>query len=184
MIEQIIQDYALAHPGFSTVILRYFNPVGAHMSGLIGESPKDAPNNLMPYISQVAIGKREYLSIFGNDYPTQDGTGIRDYIHVMDLAKGHIAALDFCLCSRGVEIVNLGTGRGYSVLEMVHAFESVNHIKIPYRIVERRPGDIAECYADVAKARHVLGWQADLDLSDMCRDTWNWQKNNPNGVED
>ncbi|MEA4969587.1 MAG: UDP-glucose 4-epimerase GalE [Candidatus Pelethousia sp.] len=184
MIEQIIQDYALAHPSFSAVLLRYFNPVGAHESGLIGESPKEIPNNLMPYISRAAVGRCEYLCIFGNDYPTKDGTGVRDYIHVVDLAKGHVAALDFCLRNRGVEIFNLGTGKGYSVLEMVQAFESVNHVSVPCRIEARRPGDIAACYADTAKAKRVLGWQAELDLADMCRDTWNWQRNNPNGFED
>ena len=177
VIEQIIQDYAVATPSFSAVLLRYFNPVGAHPSGLIGENPKDVPNNLMPYICQVAAGQREYLSVYGGDYPTPDGTGVRDYIHVVDLAKGFTAALDFSLQNQGAEVFNLGAGRGYSVLDMVRAFEAANGVRVPYRIAPRRPGDIAEFYADPAKAQCVLGWQTELSLEDMCRDAWNWQKN-------
>lgn len=184
MIEQIITDEAKADSELSAVLLRYFNPVGAHKSGLIGEMPNGIPNNLMPYISQVAIGKLEKLSVFGNDYPTKDGTGVRDYIHVVDLAKGHRAALDYCKDFQGLEIVNLGTGVGYSVLDMVKAFETSNNIKIPYVIAARREGDVAECYADPKKAKDTLHWEAELNLEDMCRDTWNWQKNNPNGYDD
>ncbi len=182
MIEQILKDTSHAHPEISVDILRYFNPVGAHESGLIGEDPVGIPNNLMPYICQVAVGKRDHLSVFGNDYPTHDGTGVRDYIHVVDLAKGHVAA-----CKRihtGVEIYNLGTGVGYSVLDMIHAFEEANHIKIPYQITPRRSGDIATCYADCSKAEKILGWKAEKNLVDMCRDGWRWQKQNPNGYEE
>ena len=182
-IEQIILDAAAARPALSAVLLRYFNPVGAHKSGLIGEMPNGIPNNLMPYISQVAVGKLQKLSVFGNDYPTRDGTGVRDYIHVVDLAKGHVAALDYCLKKPGVEVFNLGTGRGSSVLELVNAFMKVNSIEIPYVIGPRRDGDIAECYADAEKARRLMGWSAALSLEDMCRDTWNWQKNNPEGYK-
>lgn len=184
MIEQIIADYAKSNPAFSAVLLRYFNPVGAHKSGLIGENPKDIPNNLMPYITQVAVGKLKELRVFGNDYPTKDGTGVRDYIHVVDLAQGHVAALDFCLRQEGVGVFNLGTGSGYSVLDMATTFARVNALEVPYRIVERRPGDIAACYADPAKAAQTLGWKAKFDLDDMCRDSWNWQKNNPDGYDD
>ena len=180
MIEDILRDLYRSDDTWSIVILRYFNPVGAHESGRIGEDPAGIPNNLMPYISQVAAGKLKRLRVFGNDYPTPDGTGVRDYIHVVDLAKGHIAALKK-LGANGIYTYNLGTGRGYSVLDAVKAFESANGLEIPYDIVERRPGDIAECYADPALAEKELGWHAEKDLVDMCRDAWNWQKNNPDG---
>lgn len=175
MIEQMLRDAAAADQGLSVVLLRYFNPIGAHESGLIGEKPNGIPNNLMPYITQVAAGKRERLSVFGGDYPTPDGTGVRDYIHVVDLAKGHVAALRFAETHRGVETVNLGTGRGYSVLEVVHAFEKANGVKIPYVIAPRRAGDLAVCCADTEKAERVLGWRAERGLTDMCRDAWRWQ---------
>ena len=181
-IEQIIRDYA-AHPDFSVVLLRYFNPVGAHESGLMGEDPRDIPNNLMPYIARVAVGTLPYLNVFGNDYPTPDGTGVRDYIHVTDLATGHMAALDYAAAHTGVEVFNLGTGTGYSVLDMVHAFSRACGRDIPYRIAPRRSGDIAACYADVTKAKEILGWRAKLDIDDMCRSAWNWQSHNPNGYE-
>ena len=180
-IEQIIRDYAAAHPDFSVVLLRYFNPVGAHESGLMGEDPRDIPNNLMPYIARVAVGTLPYLNVFGNDYPTPDGTGVRDYIHVTDLATGHMAALDYAASHTGVEVFNLGTGTGYSVLDMVHAFEKANGVKVPYQIVGRRPGDLPTCYADPAKSERVLGWKAEKNLEDMCRDSWNWQSKNPMG---
>ena len=182
-IEQIIWDYAAAHPDFSVVLLRYFNPVGAHESGLMGEDPRDIPNNLMPYIARVAVGTLPYLNVFGNDYPTPDGTGVRDYIHVTDLATGHMAALDYAASHTGVEVFNLGTGTGYSVLDMVHAFSRACGRDIPYRIAPRRSGDIAACYADVTKAKEILGWRAKLDIDDMCRSAWNWQSHNPNGYE-
>lgn len=182
-IEQIIRDYAAAHPDFSVVLLRYFNPVGAHESGLMGEDPRDIPNNLMPYIARVAVGTLPYLNVFGNDYPTPDGTGVRDYIHVTDLATGHMAALDYAASHTGVEVFNLGTGTGYSVLDMVHAFSRACGRDIPYRIAPRRSGDIAACYADVTKAQKILGWRAKLDIDDMCRSAWNWQSHNPNGYE-
>ena len=182
-IEQIIRDYAAAHPDFSVVLLRYFNPVGAHESGLMGEDPRDIPNNLMPYIARVAVGTLPYLNVFGNDYPTPDGTGVRDYIHVTDLATGHMAALDYAASHTGVEVFNLGTGTGYSVLDMVHAFSRACSRDIPYRIAPRRSGDIAACYADVTKAKEILGWRAKLDIDDMCRSAWNWQSHNPNGYE-
>ena len=182
-IEQIIRDYAAAHPDFSVVLLRYFNPVGAHESGLMGEDPRDIPNNLMPYIARVAVGTLPYLNVFGNDYPTPDGTGVRDYIHVTDLATGHMAALDYAASHTGVEVFNLGTGTGYSVLDMVHAFSRACGRDIPYRIAPRRSGDIAACYADVTKAKEILGWRAKLDIDDMCRSAWNWQSHNPNGYE-
>ena len=182
-IEQIIRDYAAAHPDFSAVLLRYFNPVGAHESGLMGEDPRDIPNNLMPYIARVAVGTLPYLNVFGNDYPTPDGTGVRDYIHVTDLATGHMAALDYAASHTGVEVFNLGTGTGYSVLDMVHAFSRACGRDIPYRIAPRRSGDIAACYADVTKAKEILGWRAKLDIDDMCRSAWNWQSHNPNGYE-
>jgi len=181
MNEQIIRDVCTANPDFSVILLRYFNPIGAHESGMIGEDPCGIPNNLFPYIMQVAIGKLEKLSVFGNDYPTRDGTGVRDYIHVVDLAAGHVAALSYIEKNSGCEVVNLGTGTCYSVLEMVEAFERVNGVKVPYVIVERRSGDVAECYSDPSKALRVLGWKAQKTLDDMCRDSWNWQKNNPNG---
>lgn len=183
MNEQILTDAASANPNLSVVLLRYFNPIGAHASGLIGEAPNGIPNNLMPYIAQVAVGKREKLSVFGNDYPTHDGTGVRDYIHVVDLARGHVAAIDYAANNKGTEIVNLGTGIGYSVLDLVKSFEKVNGINIPYVIAERRAGDVAEVYADPKKAKELLGWQAEKTIDDMCRDTWNWQKNNPNGYD-
>lgn len=182
MIEQILTDFAKANPETAVDLLRYFNPIGAHHSGLIGEDPVGIPNNLMPYICQVASGKLPQLRVFGNDYPTHDGTGVRDYIHVVDLAKGHVAA-----CKHqhdGVEVYNLGTGIGYSVLDIVKAFEEANNIKIPYEIVSRRPGDIATCYADASKAKRELGWTAQKTLVDMCHDAWNWQSKNPNGYED
>ena len=182
-IEQILRDYAAAHPDFSVVLLRYFNPVGAHESGLMGEDPRDIPNNLMPYIARVAVGTLPYLNVFGNDYPTPDGTGVRDYIHVTDLATGHMAALGYAAAHTGVEVFNLGTGTGYSVLDMVHAFSRACGKDIPYRIAPRRSGDIAACYADVTKAREVLGWSARLDIDDMCRSAWNWQSRNPNGYD-
>ncbi len=182
MIEQILQDFNKANPETAVDLLRYFNPIGAHSSGLIGEDPVGIPNNLMPYICQVAAGKLKQLRVFGNDYPTPDGTGVRDYIHVVDLAKGHVAACKHL--HSGVEIFNLGTGVGYSVLDIVKAFEKANDIKIPYEITPRRPGDIATCYSDASKALNVLGWKAEKNLVDMCHDSWNWQKNNPNGYED
>lgn len=181
MCEQILRDYVKADPQWAVVLLRYFNPVGAHESGLIGEDPKGIPNNLMPYISQTAIGKFEYLRVFGNDYDTPDGTGVRDYIHVVDLAKGHVAAIAYMEKNRGESVFNLGTGVGYSVLDMVHAFENANKIKIPYRITSRRPGDLAVSYCCPDKSARVLGWKAALNLEDMCRDSWNWQTKNPDG---
>ncbi len=181
MGEQILRDIAFADKEWSVVLLRYFNPIGAHSSGLIGEDPKGIPNNLMPYISQVAVGRRDHLSVFGNDYDTPDGTGVRDYIHVVDLAKGHVAAISYAMDNTGSEVFNLGTGTGYSVLDMVNAFAGVNNVAVPYEIVARRPGDLATCYADPAKSFEKLGWKAEKNLEDMCRDTWNWQKGNPNG---
>ena len=181
MIEQILTDYAAAEAGVQVILLRYFNPVGAHESGRIGEMPNGTPNNLMPYITQVAVGKLAELSVFGNDYPTKDGTGVRDYIHVVDLARGHVAALDYEPV--GTTVFNLGTGTGYSVLEMVNTFSRVNGVAVPYRMAPRRAGDIAECYADPAKAREVLHWEAKLTLEDMVRDSWRWQSQNPNGYD-
>lgn len=176
-IEEILKDKAKTNPELSIILLRYFNPVGAHESGKIGESPSGIPNNLMPYITQTALGIREKLSVFGNDYDTHDGTGVRDYIHVTDLAKGHLSSLKFADKHQGVEAINLGTGKGYSVLEIVSTFEKVNNIKVPYIITERRPGDIAKCYANVDKARNLLAWKAEKTLEDMCRDSWKWQQN-------
>lgn len=184
MNERILTDIATANPNWSVVLLRYFNPIGAHESGRIGEMPNGIPNNLLPYITQVAAGKLDHLSVFGNDYPTHDGTGVRDYIHVVDLAKGHVAAAAYAQTHTGVEIINLGTGTGYSVLDIVHTFERVNGVKVPYQIVPRRPGDIAECWADPKKAKELLGWQAEKNLEDMCRDSWRWQTQNPNGYAD
>lgn len=184
MVEQILMDIAKAVPEFSITLLRYFNPVGAHESGLIGEDPNGIPNNLMPYISQVAIGKLKELSIFGNDYDTQDGTGVRDYIHVVDLAVGHVKALNRHENDRGLHIYNLGTGVGYSVLDMVNAFNSANGIEIPYKFAPRRAGDIAVNYADAGRAAKELGWKAERGLEQMMKDTWNWQKNNPKGYKD
>ena len=181
MVEQIARDAARANPAFSVVLLRYFNPVGAHESGLIGENPTGIPNNLMPYITQVAVGKRSHLSVFGNDYPTPDGTGVRDYIHVVDLAKGHVAALEYALTHTGTEVFNLGTGRGVSVLELVSAFERATGVKIPYEITPRRPGDIAECWADPSRAKELLNWDAKKSVEDMCADAWRWQSMNPEG---
>jgi len=181
MNERILIDISNANPEMSVVLLRYFNPIGAHDSGLIGENPNGIPNNLMPYISQVAVGKLKELSVFGNDYPTKDGTGVRDYIHVVDLARGHVKAIEYSDKNNGVEIFNLGTGTGYSVLEIVEAFKRVNNVDVPYKIVERRPGDVAECFAEPTKAREKLGWEATKTLDDMCRDTWNWQAKNPMG---
>ena len=181
MTEQMLLDMAKADPQWSIVLLRYFNPIGAHESGRIGEDPRGTPNNLMPYITQVAVGRREYLSIYGNDYDTHDGTGVRDYIHVVDLSKGHVAAVSYATNNLGCEVFNLGTGMGYSVLDMVKAFNAANGLDLPYKIVDRRPGDIATCYADPAKSRKKLGWQAEKTLEDMCRDSWRWQKQNPNG---
>ncbi|NOQ66962.1 MAG: UDP-glucose 4-epimerase GalE [Desulfobacterales bacterium] len=183
MIEQILQDLDLADPSLNIALLRYFNPVGAHPTGRIGEDPKGVPNNLVPYISQVAVGKLPELKIFGNDYPTPDGTGVRDYIHIMDLASGHIKALEKLAANPGLVIYNLGTGKGYSVLEMVNAFAEASGKKIPYKIVERRPGDIASCYADPSKAEKDLFWKASRDIKAMCADTWRWQTQNPNGYE-
>lgn len=183
MIEQILTDAAVANKDLSVVLLRYFNPIGAHPSGRIGEDPTGIPNNLLPYITQVAIGKLPQLGVFGNDYPTHDGTGVRDYIHVVDLAKGHVKAIEYASKSKGTEIFNLGTGTGYSVLDIVKAFENANKIEIPYIIKERRNGDIAECYADPVKAKEKLGWQAEKTLEEMCKDSWRWQSNNPKGYE-
>ncbi len=183
MAEQILRDLARADKEWSVVNLRYFNPVGAHPSGRIGEHPNGIPNNLMPYITQTAVGKRHHLNVFGNDYPTPDGTGVRDYIHVVDLARGHVAAMDYLMTHTGETAFNLGTGRGYSVLDMVHAFEAANDLTVPYEITRRRPGDLAVCYADPARSQEVLGWQAHYDLEDMCRHSWNWQKHNPNGYD-
>lgn len=176
MIEEILQDLALTDPEWSIALLRYFNPIGAHPSGLLGENPNGVPNNLMPYIAQVANGKRDYLSIFGDDYPTPDGTGVRDYIHIMDLATGHLKALTYLENHAGAHIFNLGTGKGYSVLNLVKTFEEVNKIHIPYRIVDKRPGDIAVSYADSSKAERELGWKAEKGLSEMCKDAWKWEK--------
>ena len=181
MTEVILSDMSKAEKDWSVVLLRYFNPIGAHPSGRMGEDPRGIPNNLMPYITQVAVGRREKLSVYGNDYPTHDGTGVRDYIHVVDLAKGHVAAVDYACNHKGCEVFNLGTGVGYSVLDMVNTFREVNQVELPYVIAPRRPGDIATCYADPTKSREVLGWTAQHTLADMCRDSWNWQKNNPMG---
>ncbi|KZD30198.1 UDP-glucose 4-epimerase GalE [Bacillus cereus] len=183
MIEQIMRDVAKADDEWSIALLRYFNPFGAHQSGRIGEDPNGIPNNLMPYVTQVAVGKLKELNIFGNDYPTKDGTGVRDYIHVVDLAKGHVKALEKILKTKGIEAYNLGTGKGYSVLEMVKAFEKVSGKKIPYKVIGRRPGDVAICFADVSKAKRELGWEAEYGLEEMCVDSWRWQVNNKNGYQ-
>lgn len=182
-MEQIMTDLNTADPDFKVVLLRYFNPIGAHKSGLIGEDPKGIPNNLLPYIAQVAVGKLDYLHVYGNDYETDDGTGIRDYIHVVDLAKGHVLAVEKIDQLKGVEIINLATGNGYSVLDVVKAFEKASGVKIPYKIEARRPGDIDKSYADASYAKKVLGWIAENGIEEMCEDTWRWQKNNPNGYE-
>ena len=181
MTEQILSGIANADAAWSICLLRYFNPIGAHISGRIGEDPRGVPNNLMPYITQVAVGRREKLSVFGNDYDTHDGTGVRDYIHVVDLAKGHVAAVKFVEENKGCEVFNLGTGSGYSVLDMVHTFRDVNGVDVPYQIVDRRPGDLAVCYADPAKSAEKLHWKAEKTLADMCRDSWRWQSTNPTG---
>ncbi len=181
MMEQILEDAANANKELSVVLLRYFNPIGAHPSGKIGEDPQGIPNNLMPYVSQVAVGRRECLTIFGNDYPTPDGTCRRDYIHVVDLAKGHVKAINYVFGNKGTEIFNLGTGTPYSVTEIVDTFEKVNDIKINHVYGDRRAGDLPESYANADKALNILGWKTEKTLADMCRDSWNWQKNNPNG---
>lgn len=181
MLEQILRDVQLSDKEWSVALLRYFNPIGAHSSGLIGEDPAGIPNNLMPFIAQVAVGKRDELSVFGDDYETVDGTGVRDYIHVIDLALGHIKALEKISEVSGVHTYNLGSGQGTSVLELVQAFEKVNGVPVPYKIVERRPGDVATCYANADKALEELNWKTEKSIEDMCRDTWNWQSNNPNG---
>lgn len=181
MLEQILRDLEVSDKEWSVALLRYFNPIGAHESGLIGEDPAGIPNNLMPFIAQVAVGKRSELSVFGNDYDTVDGTGVRDYIHVVDLALGHIKALEKISDTTGVYTYNLGSGQGTSVLELVQAFEKVNGVKVPYKIVDRRPGDVATCYANADKALAELNWKTEKTIEDMCRDTWNWQSKNPNG---
>ncbi|KIP57907.1 UDP-glucose 4-epimerase GalE [Prevotella pectinovora] len=184
MLEEVLKDVHHADPEWNVVLLRYFNPIGAHLSGKIGEDPNGIPNNLMPYITQVAVGKREELGVFGNDYDTPDGTGVRDYIHVCDLAAGHVCALKAIERNCGLAVYNLGTGHGYSVLDVVKAFEKANGIKIKYSIKPRRAGDIATCYCNPAKAKAELGWEAHYGIEEMCRDSWNWQKNNPNGYEE
>ena len=181
MLEQVMMDMQMADKEWNVVLLRYFNPIGAHPSGRIGENPNGIPNNLMPYVTQVAVGIRPELGVFGNDYDTPDGTGVRDYIHVVDLANGHVKALAAIKRKCGMAIYNLGTGLGYSVLDLVKAFEKVNGVKIPYSIKPRRAGDIATCYSNPAKAERELGWKAQFGIEEMCRDSWNWQKNNPNG---
>lgn len=183
MGEQVLRDLGVADSAWQTACLRYFNPVGAHESGLIGEDPRGTPNNLMPYVAQVAVGRRDKLSVFGNDYATPDGTGVRDYIHVNDLAEGHVAALRRLLDQPGSLTVNLGTGQGYSVLDLVRAYEAASGRSVPYEIVARRPGDIAACWADPAMARELLGWEAKLDLARMCEDSWRWQHTNPQGFD-
>ncbi len=184
MLEQILTDIQKADPEWNVVLLRYFNPIGAHKSGLIGENPNGTPNNLMPYVTQVAVGKRPHLSVFGNDYDTHDGTGVRDYIHVVDLAKGHVAAVKKLEEKAGLKLYNLGTGKGYSVLDIVKNFEEATGVKIPYVITARRPGDIATCYSNADLALKELGWKAENGIKEMCEDSWRWQKMNPNGFED
>ena len=184
MLEQIMMDMQKADPEWNIVLLRYFNPIGAHSSGTIGEDPNGIPNNLMPYITQVAIGKRKELGVFGNDYDTHDGTGVRDYIHVVDLARGHVCALKAIDRRCGLAIYNLGTGHGYSVLDVVKAFEKANGVKVPYSIKPRRAGDIATCFSDPSKAERELGWKAEYGIEEMCRDSWHWQCQNPNGYKD
>lgn len=184
MIEQILTDLYVSDNEWSIVLLRYFNPIGAHSSGRIGEDPNGIPNNLLPFISQVAIGRREKLMVFGNDYPTQDGTGVRDYIHVVDLAKGHCRAIDYTVNTSGANAINLGTGVGYSVFQILHAFEKACGKEIPFQVVDRRPGDIAVCYADPAKAMNLLKWQAQKSIEQMCEDAWRWQSNNPMGYNE
>lgn len=184
MMEQILEDAAKANPELSVILLRYFNPIGAHESGLIGEEPQGIPNNLMPYIAQVAVGRRDHLTVFGGDYPTQDGTCLRDYIHVMDLANGHVKAVEYAANHKGVEVFNLGTGTPYSVLDIIHAFEKATGVKVKYEIGPRRAGDLPKFWADSTKAQKVLGWHAERTLEDMCRDTWNWQSKNPDGYKE
>ena len=184
MLEEVLMDVQKADPEWNVVLLRYFNPIGAHQSGLIGENPNGIPNNLMPYVTQVAVGKLKELGVFGNDYNTHDGTGVRDYIHVCDLAAGHVCALKAIQRRCGLGIYNLGTGHGYSVLDVVNAFQKVNGVPVAYSIKPRRPGDIATCYCDPTKAKKELGWEARYGIEEMCRDSWNWQKNNPNGYND
>lgn len=184
MMEQIMIDLQKSDPEWKIVLLRYFNPIGAHKSGKIGEDPQGIPNNLLPYIAQVAVGKLDYLRVFGDDYDTVDGTGVRDYIHVVDLAKGHVCAIDKLDSLDGVSIINLATGNGYSVFEVVKAFEEASGRKVPYKIVGRREGDIAKCFADATKAYKLLGWKAENGIKEMCEDSWRWQKNNPNGYEE
>ena len=184
MLEQVLSDIQKADPEWNAVLLRYFNPIGAHKSGTIGEDPNGIPNNLMPYITQVAVGKLPQLGVFGNDYPTHDGTGVRDYIHVVDLAKGHVCALQAIAKKCGLGIYNLGTGQGYSVLDLVKAFEAATGVKVPYVIKPRRSGDVAECWSDPSKAAKELGWKAQYGVQEMCEDAWRWQKNNPNGYRD
>lgn len=183
MLEQILSDLTVPDKEWNVILLRYFNPIGAHKSGTMGEDPSGIPNNLMPYITQVAVGKRDHLNVFGNDYPTHDGTGVRDYIHVVDLAVGHVKALNKIKENCGLKIYNLGTGHGYSVLDIVKAFEKASGVKIPYEITPRRPGDIATCYADASKAGKELGWEAQYGIEEMCADSWRWQKNNPEGYK-
>jgi UDP-glucose 4-epimerase len=183
MLEEVMMDIQRADQEWNIVLLRYFNPIGAHKSGLIGENPNGIPNNLMPYITQVAVGKRQELGVFGDDYDTPDGTGVRDYIHVVDLACAHVCALKAIENKCGLAVYNIGTGNGYSVLDVVNAFEKVNGVKVPYRIMPRRPGDIATCYCNPAKAKAELGWEAQNGIEEMCRDSWNWQSKNPNGYE-
>jgi UDP-glucose 4-epimerase len=183
MMEQIFRDLQKANPAWNIIILRYFNPIGAHESGLIGEDPAGIPNNLLPFVAQVAVGRLPSLSVYGNDYPTPDGTGIRDYIHVVDLAVGHLKAIDKLASKPGLAVYNLGTGKGYSVLDVVKAFEAASGRKVPYTLQPRRPGDIAECWADPAKAKAELGWVATRDLKTMCEDAWRWQSQNPNGFK-
>jgi UDP-glucose 4-epimerase len=183
MVENILKDISHADKDWHVILLRYFNPVGAHKSGLIGEDPNGIPNNLMPYVAQVAVGKLPHMNVFGDDYPTHDGTGVRDYIHVVDLASGHIKALDVVNNKEGCQIYNLGTGKGYSVLDVIKTFEKISGKKIPYKIIERREGDIAECYADPSLSKKILNWQAEFGMDEMIRDHWNWQVNNPNGYK-
>ena len=181
--EQILRDVYVSDNDWSILLLRYFNPIGAHKSGLLGETPNGIPNNLLPYIAQVATGKRDFLRVWGNDYDTVDGTDVRDYIHVVDLALGHIKAIEYALNHKGVDAINLGTGNGYSVLQVKDAFAKAAHMEIPYKIMDRRPGDIATCYADTSKAKELLGWSAQYDIDDMCQDAWNFAQKNPNGIE-
>lgn len=183
MTEMILKDVCVADPQWSVVLLRYFNPVGAHQTGLLGEDPNGVPNNLMPYINQVAAGKLPCLSVFGDDYPTPDGTGVRDYIHVVDLALGHLKAINYARNHSGAEVFNLGTGTGYSVLDLVHAFEKASGVKINYKIAPRRQGDIAQCYADPEKSKRLLGWEAQYGINEMCSDSWNFTQHNPNGIQ-